>query len=105
MPLSQNEGALLISERAVGTDQDAKYLLVVNDQNVVEYRPVKLGPLSEGLRVIEKGVSPGEWVITSGIQRVRPGITVKPQQTATPGQRGAGAPAPAEVKEPASPPA
>ena len=82
-----------------------KYLLVVNDQNVVEYRPVKLGILSEGMRAIDKGIAAGEWVITSGIQRVRPGITVKPQQTST-AERGDAPPAPAaEEKHDASPPA
>jgi len=71
-------GALLISERAIGTDQSSKYVLVVNDQSVVEYRPVTLGVQSEGLRVIESGLQPGDRVITSGVQRARPGIRVTP---------------------------
>jgi len=58
-------------------------VLVVNDQNVVEFRPVKLGPLSEGMRVVREGVKAGERVITAGIQRARPGITVKPQDATT----------------------
>jgi multidrug efflux system membrane fusion protein len=82
MPYRRVERASLVTERAIGTDQGGKYLLVVNDKNVVEYRPVKLGMLSDQLRVITEGISPGEWVITSGIQRVRPGITVTPQRTA-----------------------
>jgi RND family efflux transporter MFP subunit len=81
MPIGDPTRSLLVSERAVGTDQGTKYVLVVNDQNVVEYRPVKLGPLSEDLRVIREGLKPGERVITAGIQRARPGITVKPQET------------------------
>lgn len=81
MPIGDPIRSLLVSERAVGTDQGTKYVLVVNDQNVVEYRPVKLGPLSEDLRVIREGLKPGERVITAGIQRARPGITVKPQET------------------------
>ncbi len=80
MPFGQAENALLVSERAVGTDQGGKYLLVVNEQNVVEYRPVKLGATAEGLRAVVEGVEAGEWVITAGIQRVRPGVTVKPQR-------------------------
>jgi RND family efflux transporter MFP subunit len=92
LPIGDPTRSLLVSERAIGTDQGTKYVLVVNDQNVVEYRPVKLGPLSDGLRVIREGLKPGERVITAGIQRARPGITVKPQEAAgAPG--GAAAPA------------
>jgi RND family efflux transporter MFP subunit len=82
----------LVSERAIGTDQGTKYVLVVNDQNVVEYRSVKLGPLSDGLRVIREGLKPGERVVTAGIQRARPGITVKPQEAAPAGAAAAAAP-------------
>jgi membrane fusion protein, multidrug efflux system len=64
----------------------------VNDQNVVEFRPVKLGPLSDGLRVIREGVKPGERVITAGIQRARPGITVKPQEASAPATGGVAPP-------------
>ena len=73
---------VLVTERAIGTDQGRKYVLVVNDKNVVEYREVKLGPLADGLRAITSGVAPGEWVIVNGIQRARPGITVTPQRVA-----------------------
>ncbi len=66
-------------------------MLVVNDQNVVEYRAVKLGPLSDGLRVIREGLKPGERVITAGLQRARPGITVKPQEAAAAPAGSAGA--------------
>jgi multidrug efflux system membrane fusion protein len=95
MPFQQAEDALLVTERAIGTDQGGKYVLVVNDQNIVEYRPVKLGVLSEGRRVVTSGISPGERVITNGIQRARPGITVDPHP-----ESGAEAPA-----EPSGPPA
>jgi RND family efflux transporter MFP subunit len=73
---------VLVTERAIGTDQGRKYVLVVNDKNVVEYRQVELGPLADGLRAITSGVAPGEWVIVNGIQRARPGITVTPQRVA-----------------------
>jgi RND family efflux transporter MFP subunit len=92
LPIGDPKHSLLVSERAVGTDQGTKYVLVVNDQNVVEYRPVKLGPLSEGLRVIREGLKPGERVIVAGIQRARPGITVKPQDTPPPGATANAAP-------------
>ena len=72
----------LVTERAIGTDQGRKYVLVVNDKNVVEYREVQLGPLADGLRAISSGLAPGEWVIVNGIQRARPGITVAPQRVA-----------------------
>lgn len=81
LPISAAERSLLVSERAIGTDQGTKYVLVVTDKNVVEYRAVKLGPLFEGMRVIREGLKAGERVIISGIQRARPGMTVKPQET------------------------
>jgi RND family efflux transporter MFP subunit len=71
--------AVLVPERAIGTDQGQKYLLAVNDKNVVEYRAVKMGRLHDGLRVIQEGLKPGELVIVNGIQRARPGLTVTPQ--------------------------
>jgi len=100
VPLSEKAGALLVTSRAIGTDQGNKYLLVVNDQNVVEYRPVTLGVESEGLRTVEHGVAAGEWVITNGIQRVRPGVKVEPQRQPMAPADGQGAPAP-----PGAPPA
>jgi RND family efflux transporter MFP subunit len=96
LPIGDPAHSLLVSERAIGTDQGNKYVLVVNDQNVVEYRAVKLGPLSDGLRVIREGLKPGERVITAGLQRARPGITVKPQEAEPPGSAQAVA-APATV--------
>ena len=95
MPIGEPLHSLLVSERAIGTDQGTKYVLVVNGENVVEYRAVKLGPLSDGLRVIREGLKPGERVITSGLQRARPGITVKPQDAAPAGTATAAAAAPA----------
>lgn len=92
LPIGDPTRSLLVSERAVATDQGTKYVLVVNDQNVVEYRSVKLGPLSDGLRVIREGLKPGERVVTAGIQRARPGITVKPQEAAPAGAAAAAAP-------------
>jgi multidrug efflux pump subunit AcrA (membrane-fusion protein) len=56
---------------------------VVNDEKVVEYRAVKLGPQTDdGLRAIVEGVRAGEWVIVNGIQRARPGLTVEPRRVA-----------------------
>jgi RND family efflux transporter MFP subunit len=80
LPVSEPRPGILVTDRAVATDQDRKYVLVVNDKNVVEYRPVKLGGLHNGLRAVAEGLTPGEWVIVNGIQRTRPGATVSPQK-------------------------
>jgi len=82
VPLSAPKDGVLVTDRAVATDQDRKYVLVVNDKNVVEYRQVKVGGLHGGLRSIEEGLTPNDWVIVNGIQRVRPGVTVAPQKVA-----------------------
>jgi membrane fusion protein, multidrug efflux system len=72
----------VVSERALGTDQDKKYVLVVDGANTVTYRPVELGGAIDGLRIVEKGLNPGDRVIVSGLQRVRPGAVVDPQDEA-----------------------
>jgi membrane fusion protein, multidrug efflux system len=71
--------AILVPERALGADQGQKYLLVVNDKNEVEYRPVTVGKLDGQLRAIATGLKAGERVIVNGLQRVRPGTTVVPK--------------------------
>lgn len=81
VPVGDKYPAVLVPDRAIGTDQGQKYLLAVNDKNVVEYRAVKLGRLHDGLRVIQEGIKPGELVIVNGIQRARPGLTVTPERT------------------------
>jgi RND family efflux transporter MFP subunit len=78
IPVAVREKALLVSERALGVDQGGRYLLVVNDQAVVEHRPVKVGAGVNGLRVIEEGLAADDWVVVSGIQRARPGAKVTP---------------------------
>lgn len=72
------KNAVLVPELALGADQGGRYLLVVNAQNQVEYRKVKLGPLEGTQRVILEGVKAGERVIIKGLQRVRAGMTVTP---------------------------
>lgn len=76
------EPVVLVSERAVGTDQDKKFVLVVDDGNKATYRNVVLGPVVDGLRVVTTGLKPGERVIVNGLQRVRPGAQVAPQDVA-----------------------
>lgn len=74
--------AAMIAERAVGTDQNRKFVVVVNDDGKAEYRPVKLGPVIDGLRVVRAGVKPGEKIVVNGLQRVRPGAPVTAQVVA-----------------------
>jgi RND family efflux transporter MFP subunit len=80
VPVADPKPGLLVTDRAVGTDQDRKYVLVVNDKNVVEYRPVKLGSIQNGLRSVTEGVTAQDWIVVNGIQRARPGVTVAPQK-------------------------
>jgi RND family efflux transporter MFP subunit len=70
--------ATLIHDRAVGTDQDRKFVLVVGPDNKLEYRQVTLGPMVEGLRVVREGLKSGERIVVNGLQRVRPGSLVQP---------------------------
>ncbi len=70
---------VLVSERAVGTDQSKKFVFVVNADNKAEYREVALGAPANGLRVVASGLKPGERVIVNGLQHVRPGALVAPQ--------------------------
>jgi membrane fusion protein, multidrug efflux system len=71
--------AAMIADRAVGTDQNRKFVLVVTNDGKTEYRPVRLGPVVDGLRVVRDGVKPGEKIIVNGLQRVRPGAPVTAQ--------------------------
>jgi len=87
---SSEYSAILIEDRAVNTDQNQKYVLVLGANNVIEYRRVKLGRVIDGLRVVRDGLKPGDVVVVNGSQRVHPGMTVTPQKvvmgadTATP---------------------
>lgn len=74
--------ALLINDSAIGTDQTVKYVLVVGADNKVEYRPVKLGPVIDGLRVVREGLKANDTIVVNGLQRVRPGSPVTPQRVA-----------------------
>jgi RND family efflux transporter MFP subunit len=80
VPLSARHSALLISERAIGTDQAQKYVLALTPSNTVAYQSVVLGPTIDGMRVIRSGVNGGESIVVNGMQRVRPGMPVKAEQ-------------------------
>jgi membrane fusion protein, multidrug efflux system len=73
---------LLIQDRAVGTDLDKRFVLIVGADKKVQYRPVTLGPIVDGLRVVRSGLQPGDLVVVNGLQRVRPGMPVEPVQVA-----------------------
>ena len=71
--------AVLVSDRAIGTDQDKKFVMVVDAENKAVYREVRLGSSVEGLRVVTSGLDAGERIIVNGLQRVRPGVVVAPE--------------------------
>jgi multidrug efflux system membrane fusion protein len=73
------ENKILVSERAIGTDQDKKFVFVVDAENKVSYRPVQLGIAEGGDRVIESGLAVGDKIVVNGLQRIRPGAVVAPQ--------------------------
>ena len=79
VPFDQQQNALLVPDAALGSDQAGRYLLVVNEDNVVEQRKVRVGPLEGELRVIESGLKPDDRVITAGLLRAIPGQKVDPQ--------------------------
>jgi RND family efflux transporter MFP subunit len=73
---TERRSVTLIQDQAVGTDQDRKFVLVLKPDSSVEYRPVTLGRLVDGLRVVNTGLAPGEDVVINGLLRVRPGMKV-----------------------------
>lgn len=77
------QATVLISDQSIGTDQGSRYVLVVGKDDKTEYRPVELGPVVDGLRVIEQGLQPGERIVVKGL--VRPGMQVTPQPSSIDG--------------------
>jgi RND family efflux transporter MFP subunit len=80
IPASPKFKALLISDLAVGYDQGQPIVYIIGEDDVAKANPVKLGALSEGLRVVESGLAPGDRVIVDGIVRLRPGVKVAPHE-------------------------
>ena len=78
IPLSERHEAVLVDERAIGTDQANKFVLTLTTTNTVAYQPVTLGPVIDGKRVIRTGLAAGEQIVVNGLQRVRPGMSVSP---------------------------
>ena len=93
IPLSERHPALLVDERAIGTDQAQKFVLALTPTNTVAYQPVQLGPLVDGKRVVRSGLQAGEEIVVNGLERVRPGMPVTAEretlQAATAGRQTA----------------
>jgi RND family efflux transporter MFP subunit len=75
--ISQPHQVLLVTERAIGTDQGQKYVYVIDKDNKVEYRRVTLGMVFDGLQAIEEGLKADDRLVVNGLQRIRPGIKVE----------------------------
>jgi RND family efflux transporter MFP subunit len=78
----EQRSTTLVQDRAIGTDQDRKFVLVLKDDNTLEYRPVTLGRMVDGLRAVDSGLASGERVVINGLMRVRPGMKVVAQTAA-----------------------
>src|SRR5262245_30767216 len=83
VPLDE-KAALLVPDAAIGHDQQGAYVFVVNDQNVVERRTVKTGPVLGSLRAIEEGLTGQEWVVVNGLLKAGPGRQVTPEREGGP---------------------
>jgi multidrug efflux system membrane fusion protein len=77
LPGTASYPGVLVQDRAVGTDLDRRFVLVVGHDQVIESRTVTLGPMIDDLRVVQKGLKAGELVVVNGLQRVRAGSEVK----------------------------
>lgn len=75
---ASSEERIMVSEKAIGTDQNRKFVYVVDEKNIVQYRPVQLGMSSEGRREVIGGLEAGEKIITEGIMRIQPQMPVQP---------------------------
>lgn len=83
--------AVLVDDKAIGTDLASRFVLVVDTKGTLQYRPVTLGEKTGGLRIIKTGLKPAEQVVVNGLQRVRPGVVIEPNRVemATPQQLAA----------------
>ncbi len=85
LPIGQPHSALLVIDRAIGSDQGLKFVYVVDTENKVQQRRIETGPLQEdGLRVVTSGLKPDDWVVVGGIQQVRPRMVIVRDQQPMP---------------------
>jgi RND family efflux transporter MFP subunit len=104
IPGSAPHRATLVADEAIGSDQAQRFVMVVDAQNVVQPRPVTVGQVFEGLRVVQ-GVTPEDWVIVNGLMKARPGMKVDPKPAPMPMRVGGAATAPpSDGKSPTSQP-
>jgi multidrug efflux system membrane fusion protein len=94
--------AVLVNERAVGTDQSKKFVMVVGVDNKAEYREVSLGNTVDGLRIVTSGLNAGERIVVNGLQRIRPGALIEPQPGSMEGTSAAASAGPKADVVPAS---
>lgn len=80
VPVAERQGLPLVTERAISSDQSGRFVYVLGAENEIEKRGVTIGQLVDGLRVIEGGLTAGEKVVVNGIQRIRAGSIVDPQE-------------------------
>lgn len=73
------KNVIAVSERAIGTDQDRRFVMVVGADDKATVQPVKLGAMADGLRIVTSGLEGGEHIVVNGLQRVRPGAVVSPK--------------------------
>lgn len=79
LPYAEQPNAVLVRDASIGTDQLGKYLYIVNDSNVVRYRPIEVGQLvDDTLRQVTAGIGPKDPYVTSALLKVRDGMTIKP---------------------------
>jgi multidrug efflux system membrane fusion protein len=90
MGQAKTDPAVMVNERAIGTDQNKKFVMVVGSDSKAAYREVTLGAFVDGLRVVTNGLKPGERIIVNGLQRVRPGAPVAPELVAMAARTGPG---------------
>jgi multidrug efflux system membrane fusion protein len=106
LPIGTPHKALLVIDRAVSSDQGLKFVYVLDSESKVQYRRVTTGAQqSDGLRVIEEGLKPDDWVITSALLQVRPRMKVESERVPMPtllGRTSAGEPVPAGPAPPKS---
>lgn len=93
-----NDAKIMVTEKAIGTDQNRKFVYVVGKENKVTYREVKLGDTIDGKRVVTEGLQDGDQVITEGIMKMRPDMVVNPQVAVEQTAAATEAPAPETLK-------
>jgi multidrug efflux system membrane fusion protein len=104
VPIGQAHPALLVADRAIGSDQGLKFVYVVDAEHKVQYRRVRTGALQEdGLRVVE-GLNKDDWVVVGALQQVRPGMEIEPEEMAMPAFGNPAGQAPPPVPDKPQPP-